>query len=110
MPKGILVVQTRPVSAEREDEYNKWYSEEHVPDILKIPGFVGARRYRVRDTADVTADPGTLEYITIYEIEADDLATPLQDLRASSNAGRVRRSSSLQTDPPPIRTFYELID
>lgn len=110
MPKGILVVQTRPVSPEREDEYNKWYSEEHLPDILKVPGIVAARRYRVRDTGDVKADPATPEYLAIYEIEADDLAAPLQELRARSNQGLVRRSSSLQTDPSPVRTFYELID
>ena len=39
-----MVVQTGPVSAEREDEYNDWYSGTHIPEVLAIPGFVAARR------------------------------------------------------------------
>ena len=30
MPKGIMVVQSRPVSAEREGEYNDWYDNTHI--------------------------------------------------------------------------------
>ena len=110
MPKGVMVVQSRPVSAEREDEYNKWYDEAHMPDIRQIPGFVSARRYRVRDAGSVTADPATPTYLAIYEIEADDLNVPLNELSARSAEGRVRRSDALQTDPRPVVTFYELLE
>ncbi|MCW2929587.1 MAG: hypothetical protein JWM19_549 [Actinomycetia bacterium] len=44
MPKGIMVVQSRPVSADRGDEYNEWYSSMHIPEILAVPGFTAARR------------------------------------------------------------------
>lgn len=110
MPKGVFVVQSRPISPEREDEYNKWYSEEHIPDILQIPGFVTARRYRLRDAAHITADPSARPYLAVYEIEADDLAAPLREMAARSADGRVRRSSSVEMDPPPVRSFYELVD
>lgn len=110
MPRGVFVVQCRPVSAEREDEFNTWYDEEHIPDVLRIPGMVTARRYRARDAAHITVGADTREYLTVYEIEADDLAAPLAELAARSADGRVRRSSSVQSDPPPLRTFYELID
>ena len=29
-----------------EAEFNRWYAEEHIPDILKFPGAVEVRRYR----------------------------------------------------------------
>ncbi|MCK9902364.1 hypothetical protein CC117_19040 [Parafrankia colletiae] len=110
MPKGILVVQTRPVSPEREDEYNRWYSEEHMPDIRAIPEIVSARRYRIRDAGQITARPSAREYLAVYEIEADDLEVPLAEMAARSADGRVRESDSVQTDPPPALAFYELID
>nr|MDT0664401.1 DUF4286 family protein [Micromonospora sp. DSM 115978] len=110
MPKGILLVQSRPVSPDREDEYNSWYDDAHIPDILKIPGFVSARRYRVRDAGHVTAGPSIPAYLAIYEIEADDVAAPLNELAERSATGRVRRSNSVEIDPRPVVTFYELLE
>lgn len=99
MARGIVVVSTRPASPEQEDEYNRWYSEVHLPEILAIPGFVGARRYRA---------PGTSEYLAVYEIEGDDL----QAVLAGMATGRAERTTTdaLATDPPPVVTLYELLD
>ena len=110
MPKGILIAQSSPVSPDREAEYHRWYDEEHIPDILRIPGFVSARRYRVRDTGRIKAAPSTPTYLTIYEVESDDLDATLNELSARSADGRVRRSNTVRTDPPPITTFYELLE
>jgi hypothetical protein len=49
-------------------------------------------------------------YLTIYEIEADDLTGPVKELRARSAAGQTTKSDTLQTDPPPVVTLYELIE
>ena len=100
MPKGIMVVQSAPCDPAREDEYNDWYSRVHLPEVLAIPGFTGARRYQV---------PPTGEYLAIYEIDADDLAGPAAELRARSAAGRMHASDALRTDPPPVVTLYQLI-
>ena len=106
MPKGMLVVQSRPADPEREDEYNDWYTNAHLPEVCAVPGFVGARRYRVRGGAD----PSTPEYVAIYDIDCDDLEAPLQELRARAGDSRVRMSDVLQLDPPPILTLYELVE
>jgi hypothetical protein len=97
--RGIIVVQTRPVDPSREDEYNDWYSNVHVPEIVATPGFVSARRYRA---------PGSSDYLAIYEIEGDDL----HEVRKRMSAGRGTRtpSDAIQTDPPPVVTFYELLE
>jgi catechol 2,3-dioxygenase-like lactoylglutathione lyase family enzyme len=46
------------------DRFLAWYSEEHVPAVLEVPGMVGARRY-------VNAEPesGGHTYCTLYEME-----------------------------------------
>ncbi len=41
---GLLMVYT-DVGAEHEEEYNRWYNEEHIPERLPIPGVLNAARY-----------------------------------------------------------------
>ena len=103
MPKGIMVVQSRPSDPAREDEYNEWYSHTHLPEIRAIPGFTVARRFKVHDGADHS-------YLAIYEIDADDLTDPVKELRARSVSGQMHMSDVLQADPPPVVTLYELLD
>lgn len=108
MPKGIMVVQSAPSDPAREDEFNDWYSRTHLPEIRAVPGFVSARRYKVHDAGNGV--PLAHPYLAIYEIEADDLTGPVKELHARSAAGETTSSDALQTDPPPVVTFYELID
>ena len=42
---GVLVVLANSVES-REDEFNDWYSGVHVPEILALPSFLSARRFR----------------------------------------------------------------
>jgi hypothetical protein len=100
MAKGIMVVQSEPVDPAHEDEFNDWYDNTHIPEITAVPGFVSARRYKVHGAA---AGPS---YLAIYEIEADDLMAPAKELRARRTQG----APALRLDPPPVVTFYELIE
>lgn len=106
MAKGIMVVQSAPIDPAREDEYNEWYSQVHLPEVVAMPGFVGATRYKVHDSS---ADSATHSYLAIYEIEADDIAGPIAEMRARSAAGETQRADVLRTDPPAVVTVYELI-
>jgi hypothetical protein len=105
VPKGIMVVQSSPSAPDREDEYNDWYDNTHIPQIRAIPGFTAARRYKLTGPAS----PDAPAYLAVYEIEADDLAAPLAELRARSASGRLGLSGVLSLDPPPVVTVYELI-
>src|SRR5882762_2836420 len=74
MAKGVLVVQTAPISPERTQEYHDWYNETHLPEVLSIPGFVQARRFRLVDATGATAagsSASLMENLAIYEVEAD---------------------------------------
>ncbi|SEP10488.1 DUF4286 family protein [Trujillonella endophytica] len=106
MRKGIFVVQAAPADPSREDEFNDWYSGTHVPELLAVEGFVSARRYRL------TGDDGsaTHPYLAVYEIEAEDLAAPLRELRRRAAEGGSTPSTALRLDPPPITALYELLD
>jgi hypothetical protein len=43
MSRYEFLVLTRPVSGTK-DEFNRWYDEQHLRDVLAVPGFVGARK------------------------------------------------------------------
>ena len=94
MPKHILVVMSNAVSAEREAEYNEWYTGRHVRDVVSLPGFAAATRY-VASTAQM-AGPPPHKYLAIYEIDAADPADALKSLReAAPMLGRVPMSDAI---------------
>jgi hypothetical protein len=106
MPRGIMVVQSSPVSPDRDDEFNKWYDEEHVPEMLALAGFTTARRYRLFEGGPIKAPAGSHSYLALYEVEADDLQAALTAMRTRPK-GRV--STALALDRPPVVAFYELL-
>jgi hypothetical protein len=69
MPKAIVLVFTECSDATREQEFNDWYNNTHIPDMLQAAGFVGATRYQVLGNPG----PGQGKFMAVYEVEADDL-------------------------------------
>ncbi len=63
---ALLIVQV-DIDPAREDEFNRWYDEEHVPDKLLSPGFYSARRF--------THFSHPHRYLAIYEVEDGDTVT-----------------------------------
>ena len=103
------MMQSGPTDPSREDEYNDWYANTHIPDMLAGPGFVSARRYRRVDQTATASQPSA--YLAIYELEADDLAGPLAARRERRAQGLTAPTSdALATDPPAAMTVYERLE
>jgi hypothetical protein len=56
---GVLAIWSDAVP-EHEDEFNDWYTSQHLPERVGVPGFRRGRRY-VKDAG------GELKYFTLYE-------------------------------------------
>jgi hypothetical protein len=97
MARGIILVESWPSSPEREQEYNTWYDEIHLPELVALDGFVSARRLRPVN--------GDGPYVALYEIEGDNLQAVLDNMIA--NAGQLHMSDALQLDPAPIPRLLE---
>jgi len=108
MPKGILFVQSGPSHPDREDEYNEWYTNVHIPDVCAVDGVTGAHRYKVADPSQ--AAPDAPRYCAVYNLEADDLNAVIGDIGARAMDGRMAISDSMAMDPVPSMTIYELLD
>jgi hypothetical protein len=53
------------VNPEIEDEFNKWYDDEHIPALAAVPGVSCARRFR--------ATQGHLKYVALYHVESPEV-------------------------------------
>jgi hypothetical protein len=89
MARGILLVLSNPVTPEQEDDFNRWYDEVHLPEILQRTGFTSAHRYEL--SPDQLAGRGGAEgvearlgyrYAAIYEVEGGDIRAAAASLSA----------------------------
>ena len=76
MEKWILVVRTNCNDESREDEFNEWYDNVHVADVMGTLGFIKANRYVSPEWSSY--DSG--KYLAIYEVETDDMAKTMETL------------------------------
>lgn len=58
-PQGLLYVEV-DCPPELEGEFHAWYNTEHIPERLRIPGFVSARRYAALE--------GSPRWLAVYEL------------------------------------------
>lgn len=110
MPRSVMVVFSNPADAAQESEYNRWYTEKHITDVVgSVPGIVKATRYKVdRSVGSATGAPGNpCSYLAIYEIEGetpDALKAVSLALSAAIEGGQVDISPAL--DVGSIQTTY----
>ena len=102
--KAVLVVLTNPGSPEADSAYNDWYTNVHVPDVLEVPGYVSAIRYK----AFPSWQPIAQKYLTIYDLEVDD-AAHIQRISDEHmrriGAGEMRRSPDGAMDRATMRAM-----
>jgi hypothetical protein len=75
--RGLLAVWT-DIAAPIEDDFNRWYDEEHLAERLGVPGFLNARRYR--------ALQGTPKYFALYDTVDAQVLQSEPYLRVSNNS------------------------
>jgi len=66
MAVGLFVVRAT-IAREREARFNKWYNEEHLPQVLRYNGAISGRRYR-RTTGE-----DKYEYMAVYEFASEEV-------------------------------------
>ena len=86
MAKYKMLVLSDAVAG-RDDEFNQWYDTVHLPDVFKVPGVVGASRFRLRSG-------GKWRYLAIYELDCEDPASVEQELMKRAGSGQMRVSPS----------------
>jgi hypothetical protein len=62
--RGLLLVMI-DIDPEHEEEFNRWYNEEHLPERLSCPGFLSGRRF--------VALEGGPKYLALYDLENPEI-------------------------------------
>lgn len=98
MADYVLVVYSSPVPG-REDEYNDWYNNQHLKDVLAQPGYISARRYKLTNMklADEMPD-ASHPYVAMYYMNTDDPQKALDDMKARVGAGIIGLSDAMAQD------------
>jgi len=93
--RAPLLESDRPLSIitaggdpEHETEWDNWYTESHVPNLLKIPGYVMACRFRVLEHPALAGFNSAPKYLAIYEVENEDVLPTLRPGAAMHPAAR----------------------
>ena len=107
MQRGILVVQTDAMPG-HEREFNAWYDENHVPEILATEGFLLGRRFRaVPYLTDAGAESGFTKYLAVYDIASTDLVRSYQALLDRFQSGVITPGEFVLKDPPYRSQLFE---
>jgi hypothetical protein len=87
-PSGAagLLIAAMNVAPAAQDEFTRWYNEEHLPRLAGVPGVLAARRYQAVDTASER------RFVAVYHLE--DVAVSRSE--AWSNAANTEWSARLR--------------
>jgi len=69
MSENLHLVFSKPPEHISDEEYNRWY-DFHLSEILVVPGFTAARRYRLQPVKGEWTPSGH-RYLSSYELEGD---------------------------------------
>jgi len=129
----FFLVFNAPVAG-KEAEYNKWYSEQHEPDVVSIPGFVSAQRFVYNDVQLRAVALKKPKYLVIYKIVTPNLPSVIAEVKRRLKNGQTRVSNSLDPNsgqmyiyrafrpevqgaggepadakPGPVQTYYQVV-
>jgi hypothetical protein len=108
MERYLFVTFTDCSDPSREDEFNDWYNNVHVPDMLEAPGMISATRWE----NVFPKGNNRRKYIALYEFETDDVEKFDKTLReyGRKSGERGRLSDLIVVDPPEVpRIIYRQV-
>ncbi|MGI4797132.1 MAG: hypothetical protein ACRYG8_24380, partial [Janthinobacterium lividum] len=72
-----------------------WYTGRHLADVVAVPGFVAAQRFRVLPTEAGTENAPAQTYMALYTMRTDDPNATLLTLRGLVESGRMEMSEAM---------------
>jgi Antibiotic biosynthesis monooxygenase len=91
MEERVILVTSVDVAPDAAEDFNRWYDEKHLPEILACPGFLSSERF------ECTA--GEPRYLAVYELESE----------AALHTPEMRRVRGWGDMFPHVRNFHERV-
>jgi hypothetical protein len=99
-----LLVLTNAVVG-RDDEFNRWYNNQHIPDALDVPGYVAAQRFALAAVQMPGAAASPWRYLAIYDIEGADLKATMTESMSRAGTERMPQSDAADHSSSAIFAF-----
>jgi len=77
--------------------FNEWYDRQHVPDVLRVPGFISAQRFILIDAKQgerMKLPP----YLVLFALKSGDLKVTSDDISTRIRDGRTRMSPAFDSE------------
>ena len=87
--KHLVVVLTEP-NVGRDEEYNEYYENRHIDEVLESTGWLSGQRFKLSEEIGAKCP---LPYLAVYEAEAENAAAVLKTL--NDTRGQREQSDSL---------------
>lgn len=74
LPAKYILLVVWSVPAHLDEEYNKWYDEEHMAEVAQTPGWIRGRRYKLIGSQDIASRPGppVYNYLIMFDWDNGD--------------------------------------
>lgn len=89
-----LFVMSEPSTPDQEEAFNTWFDHQHVPDVLRVPGFVSGQRY-VR----VGGDWQRPRYLVIFQLKTRDHDATIVEIGRRIKLGITKMTPALGRTP-----------
>jgi hypothetical protein len=89
MAKGILVA-AMDFSAAPEDEFHDWYDLEHIPERLRVPGFLNADRWVGTDNSKISVATYDLDNVGVLK------SPPYQAIAGENSSPWTKRTAKFR--------------
>ncbi len=111
MAKGIFLALANAASDDVHDQFNQWYDDVHMREVLALPGVQSARRFKLADAQVMPGDDAAgRNYLALYEVEVDNWADFVAANQNGFAEGKITVDTDLlQLDPMVMTMLFEEI-
>jgi heme-degrading monooxygenase HmoA len=96
----VFLVFANPIPG-KEVEFNEWYTNMHMGDLVQLQGFTGAQRFRI--VTSVSPQPSAAgyehRYLMVWDLEDTDANATLSRMAAAIAGGKSRRGAAFDYTP-----------
>lgn len=105
MAQHLQLVFSDPGDAVSDAEFDRWY-EDHLEEILSIPGFLSAQRYALEPIAQ-DGDGAPFRRLVVYEVDDDTerLMRSMQEMKLDE-VDNYRERKDAGDDGPELPSWW----
>lgn len=96
----VMLVFANPIPG-REAEFNDWYTTTHMGDLVQLPGWMGAQRFRIVTSVQPRPSTGGYAqgYLIIWDLEETEANVALSRMTAAISGGKSRLGAAFNYTP-----------